>query len=193
MKAELLASGKCFGCGESGHLSQNCPTGNVVKFVGNKPPGVPSYSMEMDLLEEDSRDVKLLSSMPVGMILFTDAQMSNTIFNLNDWCSTYPIWQRPDIAARRYIGDCYALTAEYQLTLQQPYPGDDSWANSEVMPDDRFKVARSRKYPELFYITDKLTNFKIPISIKYLSNPKFNLSQWYAKWRVKALGLDESV
>ena len=80
--------------------------------------------MEMDLLEEDSGDVELLSSMPVGMISFADAQMNNTIFDIDDWHSTYLMWQQPGIAARRYIGDCYALTAEYQLTLQQPYPGD---------------------------------------------------------------------
>ena len=55
------------------------------------------------------------------------------------------------------------MTAEYQLTIQQPYPGDDFWAYSGVAPNDCFRVARSRKYPDLFTITDNLTNFEIPI------------------------------
>ena len=192
-RVELLAASKCFKCEELGHLCQDCPTDNIVKFSSSKPPGVPSYSMEMDLLEEGTGDVELLSSMPVGMISYVAAEGNSTMNDHNHWRLNYPIWQWSGIAAQRYIGDCYAMTAKYQLTTQQPYPGDEFWSNYNVKPDDCFRVVRLRKNPDLFNITDKLATFEIPISINYLSNPKFNLSQWYTKWRAQILGLDESV
>ena len=98
-KAELLTAGKCFKCEEVGHLSRDCPTDNIVKFSGSKPPGVPSYSMEMDLLEEGTGDVELLSSMPIGMISYVAAEGNGTMNDHNHWRLNCPIWQRSGIAA----------------------------------------------------------------------------------------------
>jgi hypothetical protein len=52
-----------------GHLSRNCPDKDTVPGnENNKLPGLPSYSMEMTLLEDDSDSGShgVLKSMPVG-------------------------------------------------------------------------------------------------------------------------------
>ena len=53
-KAEYRAARKCFNCGEIGHLSRNFPRRNLLPGGSKKPPGVPSYSMEMTLVEDVS-------------------------------------------------------------------------------------------------------------------------------------------
>ena len=68
---QLRAEGKCFLCKEPGHMSRNCPKKNLVTGSRiNELPGVPSYSMEMSIIEddEDSTDLGVLYSMPVGSI-----------------------------------------------------------------------------------------------------------------------------
>ena len=64
--AELRAARKCFNCGEEGHISRNCPTKHTVKSNTRKPPGIPSYSMEMEVLEDLSDTEEVLESVPVG-------------------------------------------------------------------------------------------------------------------------------
>jgi hypothetical protein len=125
--AQLRAEGKCFRCKEPGHMSRNCPTKNTVRGNGNnKPPGVPSYSMNMTIIEDnDSQDnASVLSSMPVGSINMESIEEIKTASN-EDWRKWYPTWKNPQALAREQIGDCYEMTAEYLLTILQPYPGDD--------------------------------------------------------------------
>ncbi|KAF8814263.1 hypothetical protein BYT27DRAFT_7070270, partial [Phlegmacium glaucopus] len=47
--AELRAAGRCFNCGEEGHISQNCHHRAVVKGGTQKPPGIPNYRIDMNL------------------------------------------------------------------------------------------------------------------------------------------------
>ena len=61
--------GKCFTSEEVGHLSRNCPSRNqVAGGSSSKPPGIPSFSMTIDLIE-DVDDTDILESMLLGMIM----------------------------------------------------------------------------------------------------------------------------
>ena len=53
--ADRRASRRCFNCGKEGHMSQNCPERNLLKGGTNKPPGVPSYSMENEFSRRHKR------------------------------------------------------------------------------------------------------------------------------------------
>ena len=94
--AQLRAEGKCFKCKEVGHLSRNCPQRTMMPGNGsNKPPGIPSFSMEMDVVENiDTRNI--LESMPVGKI-----SMDKEIAIVNprpfdpEWRKWYPTWMNP--------------------------------------------------------------------------------------------------
>ena len=49
--AEHAASGKCFGCRETGHLYCNCPQLNSVKGSSNCPPSHLNFNIEVDTLD----------------------------------------------------------------------------------------------------------------------------------------------
>jgi hypothetical protein len=136
--AQMRAEGRCFLCREVGHLSRNCPHKNVMPGNGNnRPPGVPSFSMDMTLIEDDNDTGDVLSSMPVGSMNITDIETPE-ITQDESWRKWYPIWQHPLASAREEIGNCYEMTAEYLLTTFQPYPGDESGPNWS--PTNRFTV-----------------------------------------------------
>jgi hypothetical protein len=199
--AQLRAEGRCFFCREIGHLSRNCPRKNSMPGNGkNKPPGVPSYSMEMTVIEstEDASDV--LDSMPLGSInIETNLNIEPVIKTENDdWRKWWPIWQNPASQAQDPIGDCYAMTAEFLLTKFQLYPGDEYGMDEiseidkdsdPVLPYDRFRVKRTSGNTDLYRINDCFTGFSIVINKSSLANPKFNLAHWYALNRTKNLKL----
>ena len=84
--AQLRAEGKCFNCKETGHLSRNCPRKNNMAGKGNnKPPGLPSYSMEMTILDEDLDDGDTLDTMPVGAIDFGEPKNQEFIESAESW------------------------------------------------------------------------------------------------------------
>ena len=92
--AQLRAEGKCFLCKEPGHMSRNCLKKNLVTGSGiNKLPGVPSYSMEMSIIEddEDSTDSEALYSMPVGLISMETIKPLDA--EPEHWQEWYPTWQ----------------------------------------------------------------------------------------------------
>lgn len=95
--AELRAARKCFNCKEQGHTSRNCP--NSVCSATNRPPGVPSYSMDMTLVEQLSDSDEMLESVPLG---YLGILMNHVPINYEpeDWRKHFPIWQNWGLTAR---------------------------------------------------------------------------------------------
>ena len=198
--AELRAAGKCFDCKEIGHLSRNCPHKNNMKGSTSRPPGIPNYSIQMDLVDDQDDDQEALESMPVGMITLkphADFAVENAENEKSDsdWRKELPMWRKPQWVARRQIGNSLALTAEYLLADGQPYPGDDLFHIDEEQchPSFRFSVmALPGLQSGSYQITDRFLGFKIEISESLLKNTKFNLCHWYAKRRAQLLGLHDT-
>ena len=124
--AQLRAEGKCFNCKETGHMSRNCPHKNIVKGGGNnKPPGVPSYSMDMTVIVDDTDIGEVIQTMPVRAISIDPIVAEAVDESDEDWRKWYSIWKHPQSLAPEQIRNCYEMTAEYLLTIHQPYPGDE--------------------------------------------------------------------
>ena len=93
--------------------------------------------MDMAIIEDDNDNESILESMPVGCIDINSTE--NQAEDLQKW---YPDWQNPEALAPEQIGNCYEMTAEYVLTIRQPYPGDDLAAEDPEFdycsPQNRF-------------------------------------------------------
>ena len=61
----------------------------------NKPPGLPSYSMEMTILDEDLDDGDTLETMPVGAINFGESEIQELDESEGGWREWYPTWKSP--------------------------------------------------------------------------------------------------
>ena len=94
-------------------MARNCPQGNKVRSNTGKPPGTSNFNVEF----ED--DIEVLDSLPLGMV-----ELKVTY----NWRADYPDWDQLGARTRPELEDCYAMMAEYILTIQQPYPGTSAIA-----------------------------------------------------------------
>ena len=180
-KAELLALGSCFNCKKPGHLSRNCPQGNIVKSNGNKPPGLTNYNIEFE--PESSDSIKVLDSLELGKVEFWDIP-KNHLFSYE------PAWleYNPEAPRRKDLGDGLALMAEYVLDIMQPYPGDSEFLHPGVQ--QHFEVF-THPHASFYQIYDCLTRKGCLIWAGYLKNPYFHLGEWYARWQARRYSLNE--
>ena len=76
--------------------------------------------------------------------------------------------------------------AEYILTIQEPYLGDERYHPIEP-PYKHFNISRNTwKHHE---IANRLTTFTIKVAKSHLSNPHFDIWGWYACRHTHALNL----
>jgi hypothetical protein len=135
--AEYRAAGRCFNCGQEGHMSRNCPDNASVKSQGQGPPGASSFNVE-PILETDSEgQPEVLDSLPLGAIGFGDPERLTSVvpWPLEEWREHYPYWNESCILARENIGDCYAMMIDTILTLEAPFPGDHLFDSSSIRPE----------------------------------------------------------
>ena len=174
-KAELLASGSCFHCKKTGHMSRNCPQGNTVKSSSNngKPPGLTNYSIELEPDLIDAEEALEIDSLDLGAINW---QASGNI----EWIEDEPSWMvyNPSLPRRTSLWDALALMSEYVLDIMQPYPGDCE-ALGNVGVRQRFSIYRTSN-PDWYCINDHLSKNSCVIQTLNLENPNFRLGEWYS-------------
>ncbi|KAG6824154.1 hypothetical protein H0H92_007833, partial [Tricholoma furcatifolium] len=173
---ELLAAGKCFRCKETGHVARQCPKGTFVRSdKSGKPPGVPSFGIDLALDEAE---------------LFQElASTTETLYGVGVGAISFDLETHPQLKClrhkRRDLGNSLEMIALRQLQAGQPYPGDQS---DEPM-DLRFCVIQVRD--DLVVIEDEcLREEPIYIERKLLLDQEFNLPLWFAMKRADYLGLD---
>jgi hypothetical protein len=179
----------CYSCGEPGHISRNCPRGNVVSHHGKKPPGAASFSVEIagiePVIEEGTDEVEVLDSLPLGAVLLmeTDSHENEGV---------EPLWYESilgrNTVARPELGDCYAMFIEWILSTWGNYPEDVRFGMLRENPQAckmpvRFNARRVRR--DNYLIVDHRCDFRIKIPIALMENPLFDLRSWYAKRRAK--------
>ncbi|KAJ3500338.1 hypothetical protein NMY22_g19290 [Coprinellus aureogranulatus] len=214
---EYMAKGKCFRCGEHGHLSRNCQSSNVVKSNNgpNKPPGLAAYNMEMEYDEE----AEVLEDLPMYSIPFMDFDFSDMedglVDDLNEREARYKathdafdIWNasprqtRDEFheadwmkqpkrrhLVRNTIGDAVAMVAAWQLNQLQPYPGDNFRTDQPYGRKDRFGVYDIDK--DTYVIVDRHIKSVKPIAKSLISQPTFRLGRHYAMARCDDVNCSE--
>ncbi|KAF8164539.1 hypothetical protein BJ912DRAFT_1068213 [Pholiota molesta] len=118
-KADYLAAGKCFSCGEHGHMSRNCPTNSTVHSSSSKPPGLSNHNIEIVTDEEPENSEEELSD----EVIHVQSLTVNSIQYLDDLFEEIPMPQ-------------------YALEQGVPYPGDKNlpiW-ETELIDPYRFTV-----------------------------------------------------
>jgi len=181
-KKELLASGKCFNCKEAGHLARNCPKGNTVRSSSSRPPGVPNFNIELEVLEEETPseeeldDIEIVYTLQSSVINIRPRDIPpdarDVPVNVADW-DHYD----PTLPCQSNLGDAWAKVAENVLSIAQPLPGDSAWIARDPLKQ-RFHVV---KETEPFYaIYDRHQLRRAEIHEEYLKDPYFRLGYWYA-------------
>ena len=140
-KTEYRAAGRCFNCGEEGHISRNCKQWQSVQSSSSRPPGKSTFNLE-PIPFDQNEGVEILDSLPLGSVTIENNKedLPIQLLPVNDWRAYYPKWSMPGIMACNAIGDCLAMVTEAILTTQQPYPGDDCYDPNRVHSDFRFQM-----------------------------------------------------
>jgi hypothetical protein len=203
-KAEMIAKGLCFNCGEAEHMARNCPKKRIVpsKKKG-KPPGlqanavqmsIPSGSSSRDALHESTQGVLETFALRFNssgvqeggepLQAFSDSE--NDFDLISDVSSDLGV---ESVGENTPIGDIYAMHVELMLQNAQPYPGDN------LLPDAEGLASEKRFLVYLFSDTEYIVSDSahlegIVLSAELLRDADFMPALWYAQMRAEELGLN---
>jgi len=139
--------------------------------------------VELGVIGEASDSApEVLESMPLGAIDFVTECQDFGAWRLGHGITVRePNWLNEAATPRNFIGDCYAMMAEYVLYDYQPYPGDERYT---AYDDNRFTLIPHKKY---YQIIDSLAEFRVNVPRSLLEKTQFDLGRWYSKRRAKAV------
>ncbi|KAF7761656.1 transcriptional regulator family: Zinc finger, CCHC-type [Agaricus bisporus var. burnettii] len=175
-RTEYRAQGKCFKCGEKGHLSRNCVKyGKSVKG-GSKPPGLKSFNAEID-----TEEMEILRDMITG----TSEEVSETLEAASLFVGSMVMTREDDmnydelLAQLRYCRVsallCHVGEDEYEPHLKnpfadrltaslewgRPYPTDNALRDREIGSArfNSYRISTGKyvvddEYDESFYVLD---------------------------------------
>ena len=115
--SDLKASRNCFKCGGSGHFAHNCPMSDNVRTnkKTNKPLGLASFSVGIELVEPESDMPKNINDVSLGMIV-----LRNKVVSEIDTCNCSCTWNPSS------SWDCEPMTNDVDSVLakdwQNNYP-----------------------------------------------------------------------
>ena len=138
-RTEHAVSGKCFGCGETGHLYRNCPKLNSVKGSRDRPPGRSNFNIEVDVddIDPGSRNItpatdEVTDDAEIGPAVETEYDEEGLDDGSLDTGDVY--YDEPGATEDEDPYDALELAA--MCLLLGPGSETDSQDDSEDTPDD---------------------------------------------------------
>ena len=125
----------------------------------------------------------MLESLPLRMVEIESRDETN-----EDWRADYFDWDQLGARTRPELGDCYAMMAEFILTIKQPYPRDERYCPIEPLYK-RFEITKCT--PSSYLIANQMTGFLIKVAKAHLANPHFDIRGWYVHQQNKVLNLPQ--
>jgi hypothetical protein len=118
---EYRAAGRCFNCGETGHMSRNCPSATSMPSNRlNRPPGLSAHNVEVEIDDYEhvsglDEVTETIDEIPVASmrIAFPSSRLHSN-HRLGD----------VHRSRRTRIDDFVAERAMYILEQMRPYPND---------------------------------------------------------------------
>jgi len=127
-KEEYRAAGKCFRCGDEGHMSRNCPENTMEKSRAQGPPGTPAVTFNVEHL---------------GAIHFGDPEQLAPVapWRLSEWKEHYPL--EPPFPGDELFYS-FELHPELRFHVEQ-YDETRDYVIHDRLVNDQVDIARSVK------------------------------------------------
>ncbi|KAG5645610.1 hypothetical protein H0H81_008926, partial [Sphagnurus paluster] len=100
---EYRAAGRCFECGETGHMSRNCPRRRTASSSTGKPPGLTVYGLRPDL--EETEQLRVSSLGEVTALTVSALELWNTISSEGEDTNSIHLPSQSSLPSLRTMSD----------------------------------------------------------------------------------------